>query len=187
VEPADPGAGRADLAGPRLPGRLAAWGAYYLSQQLDRGFNLVLLLVAVGLRLLALLRRVGHQLAGFRLDWSDYRGGAGLQNLVIAIVLSVGAGYIFVLSDLAAEWAPVLPRAGYRLLDGWWHLPWLNVSLVVLACGVLGFALLWLFGTVRMLVLARLGREDRWLREAYERAGLIARPDPRQHWQYGDE
>jgi hypothetical protein len=168
-------------------GALTAFGVYYAAQQLDRAFNLTLFLLPPSLRLLALLRRVGHQLAGFRLDWSEYRGWAGVERLVTAALTAVFAGYIYVISDLLFAYVPVVPRFIYRILDGWWHVPWLNVSLVSAACAVVLAIVVFLFGYARYFIAIAMGREREYLTQIYEQTGVIRKSgDPRQRWRFGD-
>jgi hypothetical protein len=115
---------------------LSGYASYFVAQELDRGFNLTLLEFAVAAQMLTLLWRIGYHLAGFRLDWSGYRGRAELRRLANAAVRVILAGYAFVVADLLDGVLFAIPRAVYRGLDGMWHLPWLNVPIVVVVSAV---------------------------------------------------
>jgi hypothetical protein len=105
----------------------------------------------------------------------------------IGVGTVVAAGYIFILSDLASTYVPVVPRLFYHGSDDWWHVPWLNVSLATVACLAIAAIVLLAFGYIRQIILILTGREDAYMRELYERAVIIPAADPRQRWRFGDE
>ncbi len=149
---------------------LAGYVAYYVSQELDRGFNLALLQFSIAAQVLILLRRAGHQLAGFRLDWSGYRGWGLLGKVLIAAATALVAGYVFVAARVVGAVGTAVPRFVYRTLDGMWHLPWLNVPIVVVVCVILGAVVLALF----VWMVSSLG-PDSAIVELLDKLGIVER------------
>jgi hypothetical protein len=163
---------------------LAGYAAYFVAQELDRGFNLTLLQFAVAAQVLTLLRRIGHQLAGFRLDWSGYRGSAGVRKLANVVITAVLAGYAFVVADLLGAVLSAVPRFTYRTLDAMWHLPWLNIPIVIVVCLIALVILTVVVSWVQGLIARALG-PDNPLAEKLDELRIIKwEGDPRVLWRY---
>jgi hypothetical protein len=162
---------------------VAGYLACLVAQELDRTFHLTLLVFAAASRVLVLLQRVGQYLAGFRLSWAKYRGWAGVGTVASLVVLSVVAGYAFVLADFFGMLITTVPRFTYRTLDSLWHLPWLNIPIVVVVC-VIGVIILTVVITVIQTMLARVFGPGNVTGAMLEERKLIKfEGDPRLLWQ----
>jgi hypothetical protein len=139
---------------------VAGYAAYFVTQELNRGFSLTLALLALALTLLGLLRRIGSQLVGFPQDWSAYRRWSVVGKLVNAAVRVTLAGYAFVVADVLDAVLGAIPRSVYRVLDGAWHAPWLNIPIVVVVCLILLVILSALVSFVQRLIARALGPDN---------------------------
>lgn len=165
---------------------LAGYAAYFVSEQIYRGFNLTLLEFAVVAQVLSLVLRIAQQLSGFRLNWSSYRGWAGVRKLANTVVLVVLAGYAFVVADILGAVVSAIPLFTYRTLDGMWHLPWLNVPIVVVVTIVAIIILAVVVSWVQSLIARALG-PDSALGEKLDELRIIKwEGDPRMLWRRDD-
>ena len=161
---------------------LSGFVAYYSAGLLDRGFNLTLLELAAIACALMPLRHVAKQLAGFPLTWDEYRHGAGARLLARAVVAVIVAGYAFVIADFVVSVAGKAPRAIYRALDGLWHLPWLNVPIVVVTCFVGVVVLATIAGWARAAIAWLLGPGSASESALDELPQITVEGDPRIFW-----
>jgi hypothetical protein len=163
---------------------LAGYAAYFVAQELDRGFSPTLLQFAVAAQVLTLLRRIGVQLSGFRLGWAGYRGWAGVRKLANAVVTAALAGYAFVVADLLSAVFSAIPRFIYRILDAGWHLPWLNIPIVIVVCVVVAIVLAVVVSWVQGLIARALGPGSA-LGEKLDELRIIKwEGDPRELWRH---
>lgn len=103
-----------------------------------------------------------------------------------AVVTAMLAGYPFVVADLLDGVLSPILLFTYRTLDAMWHLPWLNIPIVIVVCVIVLVILTAVVSWLQGLIARALG-PDSALGEMLDELRIIKwEGDPRGLWRYRD-